>query len=95
MGWKGILGFEYGIIQAPMGPDLSNPELVAAVANAGCLGLLRTPDSVRKLSSNKIVLLHHVFKLIRNSFFNLMTSWLVSLFKHWYMVNRVYSRSVY
>ncbi|CAA0807324.1 Aldolase-type TIM barrel family protein [Striga hermonthica] len=44
MGWRGILGFEYGIVQAPLGPDISGPELVAAVANAGGLGFLRTPD---------------------------------------------------
>ncbi|KAM7268064.1 hypothetical protein ACFE04_010230 [Oxalis oulophora] len=44
MGWRGILGFEYGIVQAPLGPDISGPELVAAVANAGGLGLLRCPD---------------------------------------------------
>ncbi|KAK4378584.1 hypothetical protein RND71_000446 [Anisodus tanguticus] len=41
MGFKGILGFEYGIVQAPLGPDISGPELVA---NAGGLGLLRAPD---------------------------------------------------
>ncbi|XP_023511402.1 uncharacterized protein LOC111776237 [Cucurbita pepo subsp. pepo] len=40
----GILGFQYGIVQAPLGPDISGPELVAAVANAGGLGLLRSPD---------------------------------------------------
>ncbi|GAB4853248.1 hypothetical protein Ancab_017437 [Ancistrocladus abbreviatus] len=44
MGWRGILGFEYGIVQAPLGPDISGPELAAAVANAGALGLLRAPD---------------------------------------------------
>ncbi|KAL7157138.1 hypothetical protein ABFS83_02G057600 [Erythranthe nasuta] len=44
MGWRGILGFEYGIVQAPLGPDISGPELVAAVANAGGLGFLRSPD---------------------------------------------------
>ncbi|CAH9081790.1 unnamed protein product [Cuscuta epithymum] len=44
MGWRGVLGFEYGIVQAPLGPDISGPELVAAVANAGGLGLLRAPD---------------------------------------------------
>ncbi|CAN0892798.1 Probable nitronate monooxygenase [Linum grandiflorum] len=44
MGWRGILGFDYGIVQAPLGPDISGPELVAAVANAGGLGLLRAPD---------------------------------------------------
>ncbi|XP_051126945.1 uncharacterized protein LOC127248578 [Andrographis paniculata] len=43
-GWRGILGFEYGIVQAPLGPDISGPELVAAVANAGGLGFLRAPD---------------------------------------------------
>ncbi|KAL7598603.1 hypothetical protein Lser_V15G24371 [Lactuca serriola] len=44
MGWRGILGFEYGIVQAPLGPDISGPELVAAVANAGAIGILRAPD---------------------------------------------------
>ncbi|GKU97971.1 hypothetical protein SLEP1_g11035 [Rubroshorea leprosula] len=44
MGWGGILGFEHGIVLAPLGPDISGPELVAAVANAGGLGLLRAPD---------------------------------------------------
>ncbi|XP_030509637.2 uncharacterized protein LOC115724485 [Cannabis sativa] len=44
MGWKGVLGFDYGIVQAPLGPDISGPELVAAVANAGGLGFLRAPD---------------------------------------------------
>uniref|UniRef100_A0A166GMA6 Uncharacterized protein n=1 Tax=Daucus carota subsp. sativus TaxID=79200 RepID=A0A166GMA6_DAUCS len=44
MGWRGILGFEYGIVCAPLGPDISGPQLVAAVANAGGLGLLRAPD---------------------------------------------------
>ncbi|KAK6136486.1 hypothetical protein DH2020_029782 [Rehmannia glutinosa] len=44
MGWRGILGFEYGVVQAPLGPDISGPELVAAVANAGGLGFLRAPD---------------------------------------------------
>ncbi|GLT94380.1 hypothetical protein SLE2022_121230 [Rubroshorea leprosula] len=33
-----------GEVQAPLGPDISGPELVAAVANAGGLGLLRAPD---------------------------------------------------
>lgn len=47
VGWRGILDFEYGIVQAPLGPDISGPELVAAVANAGALGLLRAPDWVR------------------------------------------------
>uniref|UniRef100_K3YK36 Uncharacterized protein n=1 Tax=Setaria italica TaxID=4555 RepID=K3YK36_SETIT len=43
-GWRGILGFDYGIVQAPLGPDISGPELAAAVANAGAIGLLRLPD---------------------------------------------------
>nr|PNR59193.1 hypothetical protein PHYPA_001984 [Physcomitrium patens] len=42
--WGGILGLETGIVQAPMGPDISGPELVAAVANAGGLGILRAPS---------------------------------------------------
>jgi len=50
MGWRGILGFEYGIVQAPLGPDMSGPQLVAAVANAGALGLLRAPDWVSEVS---------------------------------------------
>ena len=50
MGWKGILGFDHGIMQAPLGPDISGPELVAAVANAGAIGLLRAPDWVINLS---------------------------------------------
>ncbi|KAK2971781.1 hypothetical protein RJ640_018470 [Escallonia rubra] len=44
MGWRGILGLEYGVVQGPLGPDISGPELVAAVSNAGGLGLLRAPD---------------------------------------------------
>ncbi len=38
------MDLEYGIVQAPLGPDIAGPELVAAVANAGGLGLLRAPD---------------------------------------------------
>lgn len=44
MGWKGILGFDYGIVQGPLGPDISGPELAAAVADAGAIGILRAPD---------------------------------------------------
>ncbi|PKA60519.1 hypothetical protein AXF42_Ash017925 [Apostasia shenzhenica] len=44
MGWRGILGFDYGIVQGPLGPDISGPELVAAVANAGAIATLRVPD---------------------------------------------------
>ncbi|PIA60841.1 hypothetical protein AQUCO_00300401v1 [Aquilegia coerulea] len=43
MKFGGILGFENGIILAPMGADVAGPELVAAVANAGGIGLLASP----------------------------------------------------
>ncbi|XP_066351737.1 uncharacterized protein [Miscanthus floridulus] len=43
-GWRGILGFDYAIVQAPLGPNISGPELAAAVANAGAIGLIRLPD---------------------------------------------------
>jgi len=36
-----MLGIEYPIIGAPMGPDLTGPEMVAAVSNAGGLGILQ------------------------------------------------------
>ena len=36
-----LLGIEHPIIAAPMGPDLTGPELVAAVSNAGGLGFLQ------------------------------------------------------
>ena len=36
-----MLGIEHPIIAAPMGPDLSGPDLVAAVSNAGGLGILQ------------------------------------------------------
>jgi NAD(P)H-dependent flavin oxidoreductase YrpB (nitropropane dioxygenase family) len=35
------LGIEYPIIAAPMGPDLTGPDLVAAVSNSGGLGILQ------------------------------------------------------
>lgn len=41
--WGGVLGLETGIVQAPLGPDIGGPALVAAVANAGGLGILRAP----------------------------------------------------
>jgi NAD(P)H-dependent flavin oxidoreductase YrpB (nitropropane dioxygenase family) len=47
-----MLGIEYPIIAAPMGPDLTGPELVAAVSNAGGLGILQaqfcTPQLFRE-----------------------------------------------
>ena len=36
-----MLGIENPIIAAPMGPDLTGPGLVAAVSNAGGLGILQ------------------------------------------------------
>jgi NAD(P)H-dependent flavin oxidoreductase YrpB (nitropropane dioxygenase family) len=36
-----LLGIEHPIIAAPMGPDLTGPEFVAAVSNAGGLGILQ------------------------------------------------------
>ncbi|WP_353357711.1 nitronate monooxygenase [Mycobacterium sp.] len=35
------LGIAYPIISAPMGPDITGPDLVAAVSNAGGLGILQ------------------------------------------------------
>lgn len=47
-----MLGIEYPIIAAPMGPDLTGPELVAAVSNASGLGILQAqfcaPPLLRK-----------------------------------------------
>jgi NAD(P)H-dependent flavin oxidoreductase YrpB (nitropropane dioxygenase family) len=36
-----VLGIEFPIFAAPLGPDLTGPELVAAVSNAGGLGILQ------------------------------------------------------
>src|SRR5215471_3951446 len=36
-----MLGIEHPIIAGPMGPDLTGPDLVAAVSNAGGLGILQ------------------------------------------------------
>ena len=36
-----LLGIEFPILSAPMGPDVCGPELVAAVSNAGGLGLMQ------------------------------------------------------
>jgi nitronate monooxygenase len=36
-----LLGIEFPILNAPMGPDVSGPELVAAVSNAGGLGIMQ------------------------------------------------------
>jgi nitronate monooxygenase len=37
-----LLGIEFPIFSAPMGPDLAGPELVAAVSGAGGLGLMQS-----------------------------------------------------
>lgn len=45
------LGIEHPILLAPMGPDISGPELVAAVSEAGAFGILQSqlssPDVIR------------------------------------------------
>jgi NAD(P)H-dependent flavin oxidoreductase YrpB (nitropropane dioxygenase family) len=43
-----MLGIEHPIIAAPMGPDLTGPELVAAVSNAGGLGILQAQFPPRR-----------------------------------------------
>ena len=68
MGWKGILGFDYGIVQAPLGPDISGPELVAAVADAGGLGFLRAPDWVSLLHRFFILFYFILFLFLSYSF---------------------------
>jgi NAD(P)H-dependent flavin oxidoreductase YrpB (nitropropane dioxygenase family) len=36
-----FFGIEFPILCAPMGPDVSGPELVAAISNAGGLGMMQ------------------------------------------------------
>ena len=36
-----LLGVDHPIISAPMGPDMTGPDLVAAVSNAGAFGILQ------------------------------------------------------
>jgi NAD(P)H-dependent flavin oxidoreductase YrpB (nitropropane dioxygenase family) len=36
-----LLGIEFPIFSAPMGPDLAGPDLVAAVSGAGGLGIMQ------------------------------------------------------
>jgi NAD(P)H-dependent flavin oxidoreductase YrpB (nitropropane dioxygenase family) len=36
-----MLGIEHPVIAAPMGPDLTGPEFVSAISNAGGLGVLQ------------------------------------------------------
>ncbi|KAI3946790.1 hypothetical protein MKW98_003353 [Papaver atlanticum] len=43
MGFASALGWDNDIVLAPMGADIAGPKLVAAVANAGGLGLLASP----------------------------------------------------
>lgn len=80
MGWRGILGFEYGIVCAPLGPDISGPELVAAVANSGGLALLRAPDWV----CHFISLCHslHFFLLIDYPLTRKESNWFLVLLVH-------------
>ena len=40
-----LLGIEFPIFSAPMGPDIAGPDLVAAVSGAGGLGLMQTQFS--------------------------------------------------
>nr|DAD29410.1 TPA_asm: hypothetical protein HUJ06_030878 [Nelumbo nucifera] len=46
MGFGGILGFDNGIVLAPMGADVAGPALVAAVANAGEFDDTRTVQAI-------------------------------------------------
>ena len=50
-----MLGIEYPIISAPLGPNLSDVDLVAAVSAAGGLGILQAqlspPDELRSNSA--------------------------------------------
>jgi len=60
-----LLGIELPIISAPMGPDLSGPELAATVSGAGGLGTMQAqlhpPDLLREA-------LHHVRSLTDKPF---------------------------
>jgi NAD(P)H-dependent flavin oxidoreductase YrpB (nitropropane dioxygenase family) len=40
-----LLGIEFPIISAPLGPDIAGPDLVAAVSGAGGLGLMQAQFS--------------------------------------------------
>ena len=50
-----LLGIEFPIFCAPMGPDVSGPELVAGVSNAGGLGIMQAqwhpPPLLRRQSA--------------------------------------------
>lgn len=47
-----LLGVDHPIISAPMGPDMTGPDLVAAVSNAGAFGILQAqfapPSALRE-----------------------------------------------
>lgn len=49
-----LLGIEHPIISAPMGPDLTGAELVAAVSNAGAFGLLQAQFAAPQLFRGEI-----------------------------------------
>jgi NAD(P)H-dependent flavin oxidoreductase YrpB (nitropropane dioxygenase family) len=60
-----LLGIEYPIIAAPMGPDLTGAELVAAVSSAGGLGILQAQLSPPPLFRREI---HRVRELTDKPF---------------------------
>jgi nitronate monooxygenase len=49
-----MLGIDYPIVAAPIGPDLTGPEMVAAVSNAGGLGILQAQLSAPPLFREEI-----------------------------------------
>jgi nitronate monooxygenase len=49
-----LLNIEHPLVQAPLGPDLSGVELVAAVSGAGALGLLQAQMDPPDMLRNKI-----------------------------------------
>jgi NAD(P)H-dependent flavin oxidoreductase YrpB (nitropropane dioxygenase family) len=60
-----LLGIEFPILSAPMGPDVSGPELVAAISNAGGLGIMQAQLHPRSLLRQAI---HHVRHLTDKPF---------------------------
>jgi NAD(P)H-dependent flavin oxidoreductase YrpB (nitropropane dioxygenase family) len=48
-----LLGIQLPIFSAPMGPDLTGPELVAAVSGAGGLGLMQSQLSPKSICANR------------------------------------------
>ena len=58
-----LLGIEHPIVAAPMGPDLTGPELVAAVSNAG--GLIRWPVKLLLPVGFALMVLQGISELIK------------------------------